>query len=113
MVCFILCIYLREECVLQIEVEFLENISAGFDIILLEIWYLTIGGNILNNTAGRSCMTDTVDQDQLAECLVGFELVNDNLLCKFQMANGNLIFLNMVCLNMLSAVDIDLVLNAL
>ena len=57
-------------------------------------------------------MADTVDQDQLTQCLVGFKLINHQLLREFQMAYGNLIFLYMVCRNMLATVDINLILNA-
>lgn len=67
-------LYLKYGHTLEVIVELLEDISVGFQVAGYECTFdilALIELRILHNTARGSHVRDTVDQDQLAECLMG------------------------------------------
>ena len=47
---------------------------------------------LLYDTAGRSHICNTVDQDELAQCLMILKFIDHDLICQRDLADRNLIF---------------------
>ena len=98
--------------IFKVEVKFFKYISSNFDVIFLKIRLFSVIFYGLKNTAGRCHMAYAVDQDHFAESLMFLELVKNDLLSQLDLAQCDLIFLNVLCGDVFSCVDIDLIFDA-
>ena len=99
-------------CIFQIEVEFFEYITADFDVIFLEVRFLSVIFYGFKYTTCRSHMAYTVDQNHLSKSFVFLKLIKYDLFGQFDLAQCDLIFFDIICCDMFSGVDIDLVFDA-
>ena len=83
--------------IFKIKIKFFKYITTDFDVIFLEIWFLSVIFYCFKHTTGRCHMAYAVDQNHLAKCLVFLKLVKNDLLSQFDLTQSNLIFLNMIC----------------